>query len=268
MRPSGVQPREERKEMIGRHLLPLLIVVFLAACHHNTSPSPGGGGVNSVSQPLSIKGSYGRVWIEGKHYAVIRRPQATRTEAQDIEVIEFFQYGCGHCYVLEPWLVAWEESKPADVKFTRVPVTYKPAYIPHARLFYTLQILGRIDHGTEDLHHEVFDTIQRLGDSLLVLGNAEESEALQLRFAERFGIDREVFRKTYSSEAVDSAIHRAQEAAEAYRIQGTPTLVIGGRYITEVALAGGPDELIILIGDLAEYAKSGRVRSGETASQR
>ena len=56
---------------------------------------------------------------------------------------------------------AGRQDKPAYVDFVRIPVIWGPVHRQHAKLFYTLQALGR-----GDLHTKVFDTIHRQ-DNLL-----------------------------------------------------------------------------------------------------
>jgi len=163
------------------------------------------------------------VWTEGKHYHVIvnAAPEVQNHSSvhndsrvqnnSGVEIIEFFEYGCGHCYVLEPWMVAWEKTKPSFIRFTRVHVTYKPDYIPHAQLFYTLKELGRVNvTDAMDLHHEVLDTIHRTGQMLLVYGDPGKSEVLQETFAARFGIPAGVFEATYRSSRVSEDLKKLE----------------------------------------------------------
>jgi thiol:disulfide interchange protein DsbA len=70
-------------------------------------------------------------------------------------------------------------------------------------------------------------------------------------FARKFGISDADFTKTYHSFAVDTALQREDELVRRYRIDGVPTFVVNGKYIADVASAGGPERLITLVGDLA-----------------
>ena len=74
---------------------------------------------------------------------------------------EVFWYGCGHCYALDPTLENWRETKAKYIDFQRIPVIWGPPHRQHAKLFYTLQALGR-----GDLHAKVFDAIHRDGNML------------------------------------------------------------------------------------------------------
>ena len=55
----------------------------------------------------------------GKHYQILPEPIATR-DSKKIEVIEFFWFGCGHCYSLENQLNSWEKKLPAAVSYTHL----------------------------------------------------------------------------------------------------------------------------------------------------
>src|SRR5438445_166886 len=74
-------------------------------------------------------------------YGTLTPPQPTEGGGK-IEVIEFFWYGCPHCYHLEPQVNAWLKTIPQDVVFRRVHALPSPAWAPHAQIFYTLQAMG------------------------------------------------------------------------------------------------------------------------------
>ena len=78
---------------------------------------------------------------EGKEYLRLKNPQPVET-GKNIEVIEFFSYGCPHCGEFEPILQNWLKTKPADVQFRRIPVMFQERWIPLAKMYYTLEALG------------------------------------------------------------------------------------------------------------------------------
>ena len=86
-----------------------------------------------------------------------------QTATGKVEVVEFFWYGCPHCYAFEPKLQAWASKLPPHVQFTRVPVVFRPYEYPnHQKLYYTLELLGKLG----DLHAKVFDSIHQQGKRL------------------------------------------------------------------------------------------------------
>jgi thiol:disulfide interchange protein DsbA len=189
------------------------------------------------------------LWQEGVNYTRLVPAQPTSVPAGQVEVLEFFWYACPHCYGIEPQVEAWKKGKPAYVSFTRVPVMWNEGHRSLARLYYTLQSLGKLDQ----LHDEVFKEIHVNGDLLVSpdANNDAGSERLQIAFARKFGIPEDAFRTAYQSFAVETDLQKADELVQRYRIDGVPTFVVNGKYVADVRTAGSPENLMSLIGDLA-----------------
>jgi thiol:disulfide interchange protein DsbA len=187
------------------------------------------------------------LWQPGVNYTLIVPAQPTSVPAGRIEVLEFFWYACPHCYDLDPQVEAWRKSKPAYVSFSRVPVTWSPGHRDLARFFYTLQSLGKLDQ----LHSDVFKEIHVNGDPLVAQdGDEAETERIQTAFAKKEGIPEDEFKKAYRSFAVDADLTKADALGQRYRIDGVPTFVINGKYVTDARLAGSQERLMALVGDL------------------
>jgi protein dithiol oxidoreductase (disulfide-forming) len=189
------------------------------------------------------------LWQEGVNYTRIVPAQPTDVPAGQVEVLEFFWYACPHCYALDPQVEAYRKAKPAYVSFSRVPVTWTEGHRSLARLYYTLQTLGKLDQ----LHGEVFKEIHANGDPLVAqdAGDTDQSERIQTAWAKKEGIPEGDFRKTYHSFPVDQAVIKADELVQRYRVDGVPTFVINGKFIADVRTAGSPERLMALVGDLA-----------------
>jgi protein dithiol oxidoreductase (disulfide-forming) len=188
-------------------------------------------------------------WQEGVNYTRIVPAQPTAVPAGQVEVLEFFWYACPHCYAIDPLVESWKKTKPAYINFSRVHVTWSEGHRSLARLYYTLESLGKLDQ----LHSEIFKEIHVNGNSL-VASDANDmagSERLQAAFVKRFGISGEDFKKAYHSFSVETALQRADLLVQRYRIDGVPTFVINGKFIADVRTAGSPERLISLVGDLA-----------------
>lgn len=180
-------------------------------------------------------------WQAGVHYARIEPSQRPSVPVGKIEVVEAFWYGCAACYVFEPRLVLWEKTKPAYIHLVRLPAVLSLPGRAHARLYYTLQAVGR-----DDLHHSVYDTIHRSGNPLLA-GTDTETFQRQLEFAKSHGIAEDEFTKTYHSAAVTAAVAGAEQLARLYLIELTPTMIVNGRYKTDIPRAGGDDHLLSIV---------------------
>jgi thiol:disulfide interchange protein DsbA len=188
-------------------------------------------------------------WQAGVNYDVLAYPQATHAANGKVEINEVFWYGCSHCYALDPVLEAWKKDKPAYIEFVRIPVVWGPIHEQHARLFYTLQKLGR-----EDLHPKVFDAIHR-GGKMLASQDKAEARAQQLAFFKENGVTEQQFDAAYDSPEVEANVRRAMQFTEDYGIGSVPTMIVGGTYSTSVSQAGGNTQLLALLNDLAAREK-------------
>jgi len=188
-------------------------------------------------------------WQEGVNYKRLVPAQPTEVPTGQVEVLEFFWYACPHCNAIDPSIEAWLKTKPAYVSFSRVPVMWNEGHRSLARLYYTLQSLGKLDQ----LHSEVFKEIHVHGDFLVAAdpNNTAETEHMQAVFVRKFGISEADFTKTYHSFAVETALQRADELGQRYRIDGVPTFVVNGKFLADVGTAGTPERLLTLVGDLA-----------------
>ncbi len=184
-------------------------------------------------------------WKPGVNYDPVVPEQPTSVEPDKVEVIEFMWLGCPHCYVLEPTILAWLKGKPAYIVFVRVPVAWDAAHRAHARLFYTLTALGR-----PELIEKAFDTIQLQRNPLI---GASDAESLRIgqAWAVQQGVSAADFAAAWNSEAVNAQLQRAEDLVLRYRVQTVPSVVINGKYKTDVAKAGNAANLIQLIDDLA-----------------
>jgi thiol:disulfide interchange protein DsbA len=191
------------------------------------------------SAEVHLLGEYDE-WLAGTHYVVVQ-PSAEMNAAADgkVTVIEFFWYGSPQCYTLDAHLVLWNRRKPDNVEFKRVPSAWGQYDRPHARLFYTLEALGR-----NDLHAVIFDTFHARGNRL---ANADE----QLRFAKEQGIDERKFLDVYESSAVTERVNVAEQLLLHYQVDKLPTLVVNGKYKTDLTRVGRSGEVLMrLVTDL------------------
>jgi thiol:disulfide interchange protein DsbA len=193
----------------------------------------------------------GGKWVAGTNYKVIAPAQPTDVSPGKVEVLEMFWYGCPHCYALDPLLQSWRKNKAAYIDFVRVPVMWGEVHRAHAHLFYTLEALGKL----EELHTQVFDAIHSGSNALFVAGDEAGTLRLQVKFAQANGITEADFLKAYHSFAVETNLEKADDLGRRYKIEAVPTFVIDGKYLSDVAQAGGQDNLIQLINDLAASEK-------------
>jgi thiol:disulfide interchange protein DsbA len=200
---------------------------------------------------LSLSGfvsAQGQKIEEGFDYRILPITQPVETKGK-IEVIEFFWYGCPHCYDFEPELSSWVKRQPKDVVFKRVPVAFRDDFMPHSQLFYALEAMGKGDA----LNEKVMYAMHRENKRLLTESEIADWVASQ-------GIDRNTFLATYRSFAVISKARAAKQMAEAYRIDGVPTIVMQGKYVTSPSIAGTKAKAILVMDYLEEKIRKDKYK--------
>jgi thiol:disulfide interchange protein DsbA len=188
------------------------------------------------------------IWQPGVNYQQLVPAQPTDVAAGQIEVLEFFWYACPHCAALDPAVEEWRKKQPAWVVFRRVPVLWNDNHRAMARMYYTLDALGKVDA----LHGAIFKEIHTNNNPLVGSdpGNIVEDERVQAAFVKKMGVSEDAFRNAYNSMGVSTAMQRADVLVQRYRVSGVPTFVVNGKYIADVASAGSPEKLIALVDDL------------------
>ena len=152
-------------------------------------------------------------------YYELNPPQPVQAGNGKIEVLEFFWYGCIHCYNLEPKLETWLKALPKDVEFRRVPAVFNERWGHDAAIYYAFEALGLLDK----LHRPFFDAIHR--DRLRSDRWPELSAWL-----EKNGVDAKKFESTVKSFGVQSKTKGAIRMTSGYKIDGTPAMAVQGRY--------------------------------------
>lgn len=180
---------------------------------------------------------------EGVQYRVLdQQLPRTARDPDKVEVLEFFWYGCPHCYRLEPSIEAWvENGKPDNVEYVRAAAALNAGWAMHARAFYIAETLGV----TDKTHEALFDAIHRGGERL------DTREALADFFAEH-GVTEDQFDKAFDSFQVRSALKKSGYLAQRAGIRSVPTFIVAGKYETSASMAGGVDEMFDVIGYLVE----------------
>jgi len=162
---------------------------------------------------------FGAAAQRGAQVMELNPPQPVESDSK-IEVLEFFWYGCIHCYNLEPKLETWLKKLPADVQFRRVPAVLSDRWAHDAAIYYTFEALGLV----EKLHRPLFDAIFR--DRL----KTDNMPAFN-GWLEKQGVDPKKFEATAKSFGVQSKTRRAVRLTADYRIDGTPAMAVHGRYV-------------------------------------
>jgi thiol:disulfide interchange protein DsbA len=179
--------------------------------------------------------------VEGTHYTKLAQPVAVSAPAGKIEVLEFFSYGCPHCYTLEPTLETWAKRQPADVAFKRVPVGFNALYENYQRIYYALEAMGQVEH----MHRKVFDAIHQQRQRL-------DKEADIAAFMTANGLDGAKFIELYKSFSVQTKARQAQQLSQSYKIDGVPAMAVQGRFVTSGSMAGSNERALAVTDALVQ----------------
>jgi thiol:disulfide interchange protein DsbA len=194
---------------------------------------------------------------EGIDYRVVPEP-ARAEEGDDVEVLELFWYGCPHCYQLEPHIERWADGRPEGVSFRRLPAATSPRWVPHAKAYFAAEMLGQL----ERLHEPLF---RALHDQRRKIFNEDQIIA----FAVEQGFDEQEFRSAYESFPVDMQVRQAAALAKGYGIDGVPTIIVNGKYLTSATLTGSRAKMFAVIDRLVakELAAGGAESAAGTGGQ-
>ena len=157
--------------------------------------------------------------IAGKDYTVVNPAQSTNS-GKKIEVLEFFFYGCSHCYTLHPFLESWDKKKSKDVEFVLVPTIFSAPGETMARTHYALDVLGQL----KKLEVALYKAWNVNNIDLRTAANATD-------FVVQQGVDRKQFNDAYNAFSTESKVMRSKQMAQSYGIRGTPTVIVDGKYL-------------------------------------
>lgn len=180
-------------------------------------------------------------WQEGKHYVKVSQSQPTSVAPDEVEVIEFFWYGCPHCFSLEPHVKKWLETKSSKVKYVRLPASLNPAWSTLSQAYYTAEALDVVD----PMHDVIFQQIH-VENRMIT-----RKDTLQELFKEKADVSEEDFNKAWSSFAVASKMKRADLLARRFRVTGVPAIIIDGKYATDATKAGSFSNVFDIVDHLA-----------------
>lgn len=194
-----------------------------------------------VGQSFSVLAEdQAKTYVAGKDYEVLPEPVVTRNKHK-VEVVELFWYGCPHCFEFEPMLEAWKAKLPPVADYYQMPAMWSSKMELHAKGFYVAKALGILDEVHEPLFNLMHVEKKRID-------NRDELAA----FFKRFGVDKDAFDRTFDSFSVESQINIAKSRAVSYHMQGTPELIVNGKYRVSTTMAGSQANMLKIASFLIE----------------
>jgi len=208
---------------------------------HFTLSAAAAAALSSAGHALAQQAAF----VAGRDFVRLATPVATPPGGR-IDVLEFFWYGCPHCNTFLPLVDAWKARQPADVALRRVPVGFSALHETHARLFYALEAIGEV----ERLHRRIFTAIH-------VQRRRLDREADMAAFVTEQGVDAARFTQAFRSFTVVTRARQARALADAYKVDGTPSIGVHGRYFTSGSLAGSHERALQVTSFLVERVRRG-----------
>lgn len=188
----------------------------------------------------------------GKNYFLIEPPQPTAS-GDKVEVLEVFSYACVHCAHFQPYADEIRSKLPDYAQFSYMPAIFNEQWEAYARAFYTAQSLGVLDKS----HQAMFDALHR---DRRAFRSFDDIAA----FYGEHGANVEQFKQVAGSFEVESKLSRSRSMVPKYGVDGTPTLIIAGKYRVTGASAGGYPQLVALVQSLVEkaHAEQSKAKAG------
>lgn len=196
-------------------------------------------------------------WVEGKDYFEIKPAQRPSTPPGVVEVTEVFSYACVFCNRAIPIMDKLQASLPSNARLTYLPASFNTAesWPMFQRVYYTAVALDLIPK----MHNAVYSAVWTSKELAVTEPDGRRLKSPQptLEDAARFfqkkaGIKPEQFLATAKSFAVEANCRRADQLVKAYRIEGTPTLIVNGRYKIGASALANESNLIALVRWLIE----------------
>lgn len=158
---------------------------------------------------------------EGRDYVSIPNGIPFANTKGKVEIAEVFGYWCHHCNDFQPMIDKWKVGLPKYVDFVYVPAAFNPDDAFAKAYFAARQLKLPADK----VHHDLFRAVH-VERSLPQ--NASESELAQ--FHTRYGVKADKFQAAMDSKPVAVQMRWANLFAETSQVEGTPTLIVAGKY--------------------------------------
>jgi thiol:disulfide interchange protein DsbA len=181
----------------------------------------------------------------GTHYFPIDPPQPT-SSGDKVEVVEVFSYACIHCAHFEPQVQAWKQKMPAAASFSYLPAIFNSSWEIFARAYYAGEVLGI----AEKAHQDLFDGVHVRRD----VRNLEDIAKVYAKY----GKTEQQFLDATKSFGVEMKINRTKQMVPRYGVDGTPTVVVAGKYRVTVGSAGSPEKVFDVVNFLVAKEASAK----------
>lgn len=185
----------------------------------------------------------------GVHYQVLETPVRT-ANPDKIEVNEVFAYTCIHCWNFEPVIGAWKQRQAEDVDFRRTPVIWSngDATEQLARAYYMADVVLK---ELESYHKLLFKSVQEQKQL-----PRKKEDVVKLFVS--YGVDEAKAASAYSNFSVASQVELAKSRVKGYQVEGTPEVIVNGKYRISTTMAGSHENVLKVVDFLIAKERSAK----------
>ncbi|MCW8907647.1 MAG: DsbA family protein [Sedimenticola sp.] len=189
--------------------------LILTGCDNSSEiPRPAAPEQTSQAQPTSTDS------LEGK-YKLLSSPLPDQDLAEGKPyLVEFFWFGCPHCYSLEPLASAFKQKHP-DFQFVTMPAAPNKRWEIEARIYYAMEALG-----VRDSHYDQVFKLYADKRNEKRYPTLDEVAAL----FSNAGVSRSDLEQSMNSGPVSEKIALSQRLFDQAELTGVPSLIINGKY--------------------------------------
>lgn len=200
-------------------------------------------------------------WVEGTNYDVLEQPQPTTVPAGKVEVMEVFSYACPACNAFQPYVQALERSLPRNAQMVFLPASFIPTedWPMFQRAYLAAQSLGIADR----THQAIYDAVWKTGELATmdrqtdrIKRPAPSIEDAANYYARLTGVSPQTFLAAAKSFGVETRMHAADDQIMAMQVQGTPTIVVAGKYRVNLQSLHAIGDVIPLVKFLVAKASA------------
>jgi thiol:disulfide interchange protein DsbA len=245
--------------MLRRLLAPALVLFSVTACAKSPAPAPAAAvpapvaavpaPVAAVTAPAAATvmapaasvattvamqaAPVGAVPQPGVDYVVLPQQQPTWAPGK-IEVAEVFSYRCIHCAEFQPKVNVWKKTMPADARWEYVPAVFGGSWDNFARAYFAAQLMGIQPQTHDKVFNGVF--VERAAGE----GTVEDIAKMY----SKWGVDQAKMLATMNSFGVTAKLNRAHQFAVRAGVEGTPTIIVNGKYRVSVDATHNFDDML------------------------
>ncbi len=161
---------------------------------------------------------------QGTHYTIFNNALDDVLENQpdlkQMQVIEFFTYGCSHCQAFAPVLTKWKKHEKINVKY--VPIVWNVITDLHARAYFLIESHENFN----SLHRGLFKLVAGFSRT----GSLDDQKIELITWLQKQDIQPIDTLSAFNSSGFENELALSVLLAKRFQVTGTPTLIVNNTY--------------------------------------